>query len=168
LTAAYSPNPAPSLFPESELEAASRIAGELDAYILALITGRDGGPMGLALDDNQKAVLQILRYKRGMGNAIGLAEIVQRLSLNGRTVKGIIRELRMSWQLPIGSSKHGTEGGYYLMITDADRAVWTKDVLDQVRAELAVLRAAAGRQAGLELLGQLHMEAMRDQEAAHV
>jgi meiotically up-regulated gene 157 (Mug157) protein len=64
----------------------------------------------------------------------------------------------MNYRLPIGSSKHGTDGGYFLMITGEDRAIWVKDVLDQVRAELAVLHAAAGQQATLELLGQLQIE----------
>jgi hypothetical protein len=64
----------------------------------------------------------------------------------------------MSFHLPIGSSKHSTKGGYFLMVSDADRAVWRGDVTDQIRAEVEVLRAADGHSGALEVLGQLQME----------
>lgn len=150
----------PSLFPQTEMEMVQR----LDSEICNLLFGRRGGPLELTLDQGEIAVLRAIRFCRGLNKAINLREIQRLSGLDVRSIKGIVRVLRINFRLPIGSCKHSTEGGYYLMITDADRAAWAKDVLDQVRAELAVLRAAAGHKAGLELLGQLHMEAV---EAAH-
>ena len=150
----------PSLFPESQEAAIAR----LDSEIRDLLFGHSGGPLGLKLDQGEIAVLRAIRQSRGLANAVNLREIQRLSGLDVRSIKGIVRVLRMNFRLPIGSCKHATDGGYYLMITDADRAAWAKDVLDQVRAELGVLRAAAGHRAGLELLGQLHMEAV---DAAH-
>jgi len=143
-------------FPESQEIRIARI----DALISALLMGTSGGPLSLSLEEPEKAVLRAVRYMRGLANAMPIREIQQRTSLDARQIKQAVRTLRMSFHLPIGSSKRGAEGGYYIIVTDDDCKAWTKDVLDQVRGELAVLRAAAGHQAGLELLGQLHMEAL--------
>jgi hypothetical protein len=137
----------------------------LDAEILQLIVGYPGGRFNLSLGEDEKAVLRAIRYCRGIVNAINIRQIQAHIDRDVRVIKKAVRTLRMDYRIPIGSSKHGTDGGYYLIVTEADRAAWVKDVLDQVRAELAVLRAAAGHQAGLELLGQLHMEAMNEQKA---
>lgn len=144
----------PSLFPESPEAAIQR----LDSILLNLLLGHPGGTIGLSLEEDERDVLRAIRYMRGRANAITIGEIQAITKLSPRLIKKAVRTLRMEYQLPIGSSKHGTEGGYFLMITEADRLVWVKDVLDQVQAELAVLRAAAGQQATLELLGQLHLE----------
>jgi hypothetical protein len=101
-----------------------------------------------------------------MKNAVNISEIQERAKLSARTIKGAVRSLRINFHLPIASWKHSTDGGYYLIVDDADRAAWVKDVTDQVRAEVAVLRAAAGPKAGLELLGQLQIELTADSEEA--
>jgi len=144
----------PMLFPESPEAQIAR----LDSEILNLLLGHSGGPLGLPMADDEKKVLRTIRYARGLANAITIAEIREKTDYDVRVVKKCVRALRMNYRLPIGSSKHGTDGGYFLMITGEDRAIWVKDVLDQVRAELAVLHAAAGQQATLELLGQLQIE----------
>jgi hypothetical protein len=146
-----------SMFAESHEEAVSR----LDQTILNLLLGYPGGPLGLSPEDDDKAVLRAIRYQRGLANTISIHELQTLTRLSARQIKKTVRGLRMNFHLPIGSSKSGTDGGYYLILTEADRAAWVKEVLDQVRAELAVMRAAAGQQATLELLGQLSMEVKR-------
>ena len=143
-----------ALFPEP-LEV--RIA-KLDATILALIMGHSGGPLGLQLSEDERKVLRLVRFARGAANAVPLREVQSRTELDPRSIKQAVRNLRVNFRLPVGSAKSSSGGGYFLMITAEDRALWTKDVLDQVRAEVAVLRAALGRQSTLELLGQLRME----------
>lgn len=143
-----------SLFPETQEMAIAR----LDSQILDLMLGHNGGPLGLTLEEDEKSVLRAIRYMRGVRNAITIAELQKITNLSPREIKKSVRTLRMSFQLPIGSSKHSEHGGYFLIISAEDRSVWVGDVLDQVRAELAVLRAAAGPQATLELLGQLRAE----------
>lgn len=145
----------PSLFPESREVAIAR----LDSEILMLLMGHAGGSLGIDLDVAEKNVLRAIRYMRGLSSTIPISELQRITKLSARQIKEVVRTLRMNFHLPIGSSKRSGTGGYYLIVTAADRAAWVKDVLDQVRAELAVVRAAAGPQATLELLGQLHMEA---------
>jgi hypothetical protein len=131
---------------------------EIDQYIASLLVGESGGPFGLRLQPEEKAVLQAVRYHRGAANAVPIRELTQRLKMNERQVKLIVRTLRISFRLPIGSSKHGIEGGYFIIITPEDQAVFLKGPLDQIRAELEVVRAVAGHQSALELLGQLQLE----------
>ncbi len=144
----------PGLFPESMQQVIDRLDGE----ILALLLGGAGGKFSLALSPAERKVLAAIRYHRGHNHAISLDDIQTRTSINGRTVKHVVRSLRMNFRLPIGSSKHSAKGGYFLMIDPEDIAIWRGDVLDQVRAELEVIRAAAGDQTVQELLGQLRVE----------
>jgi hypothetical protein len=143
-----------SLFPASPEEQAAK----LDAVILNLLMGHPGGPFNQALEPVERNVLRTIRFKRGIKQAISIRDIQQQVEVDARSIKQAVRTLRINFRLPIGSTKHATDGGYFLMLTAEDRAAWAKEVLDQVRAELGVLRAAAGDQVSLELLGQLRIE----------
>jgi hypothetical protein len=151
-----------SLFPEDLQTRVRRI----DDEILRLLMGKPGGPLQIPLSDEEKMVLENIRYHRGLTNAVNIGEIHAHTKLNVRTIKAAVRTLRLNFRVPIGSCKHATEGGYYIMIDAGDRATWIKDITDQIRAEAAVLRAAADDQAALEMLGQLRMEI--EAEASHV
>lgn len=146
------------LFPPTAEETAARIDGE----IRDLIVGHRGGPMGLRLEDNEKAVLRAIRGHNGAASAIPIRAIAAGAGLDIRTIKSVVRALRMSFHLPIGSSKHGEAGGYFLMVTEADVALWASDVLAQVRAEISVLKAAAGRKRAIELAGQIREELLME------
>jgi hypothetical protein len=150
-----------SLFPESVDMRKQRLGAEMDHLLLR----RPGGPLKIPLEDSEKAVLDCLRYRYGIRNAMTIREIQLRTQLDPRTIKQSVRTLRINFRMPIGSWKHADKGGYFIILDDEDRSAWVKDVLDQVRAEVGVLKAAAGRQAGLELLGQLQIEI--EQEEAH-
>lgn len=144
------------LFPPTAEEIAERV----DREIRDLLLGHHGGPLGLLMEAPEKDVLRCLRGHAGVAKAIRLRDVCEATKLDVRNVKSIVRGLRMKFRLPIGSSKNGAEGGYFLMVTDADRAVWAKDVLDQVRAEVSVLRSAAGQKVALELAGQIRNDLM--------
>jgi hypothetical protein len=153
-----------SLFPESRQERIDRI----DRQIRELLTGVHSGPLGVSLSEDEKAVLGCLRFHRGLDSALGLSEISQRTGIGARGVKGAVRNLRMSFSVPIASSKSSTLGGYYLIVTDDDLKVWLSDVFDQMRAEAAVVRSVAGPARTLELLGQLHLKAQEESETPNV
>jgi len=138
------------LFPPTPEE----LAAKIDKQILDLILGYSGGLYGLALGTVEKSVLRMLRNHNGYESAVSIADLQKSLALDARTIKQAIRTLRLNYHLPI---------------TRRDVEIWAKDVLDQVRAEVAVLRAAAGNQIGLEILGQLRNEALNaaEQEAVH-
>lgn len=149
-----------SLFPDFAPSIEDRIQ-HIDGEILELLCGKPGGPLGLTLSDDEKRVLTAIRYRRGSHRAITIREMLEQMHgvrLSDRQVKKSVRTLRVQFHLPIGSSKQGSEGGYFIMLTEEDHAILRNQVLDQVRAELEVLRSVDGPQAALELLGQLQLE----------
>lgn len=149
-----------SLFPPSIEE----LRQTIDSEIEWLLFGNAGGPLNLVLSDNERRVLSKIRYRLGAANAISIAEIRAELgqfsadALTDREIKNIVRTLRLQFHLPIGSSKRGSSGGYFIMLTGEDHAILRAQVIDQVRAELEVLKAVDGPHAALELLGQLQLE----------
>jgi hypothetical protein len=157
-----------SLFPEPKQTVEERIQ-RIDGEILQLLCGKPGGHLGLTLTDNQKRVLGLVRYRRGSARAMTIREMQMTIKsqekqqfssrLTDREIKQAVRALRMEFHVPVGSSKHGSDGGYFIMVSDEDHGILRGQILDQVRAELAVLRAVDGPQATLELLGQLQLEA---------
>lgn len=142
------------LFPEFEQSITERI----DSTILMLLTGNAGGPLGMTLNDDEKTILRMLRYMRGLRNTLSIREIQQKTKFSPRSIKDIVRCLRLNFALPIGSSKSSLGGGYYIMITREDVSAWGKDLFGQVRAEVAAFHGAAGPRATAELLGQLGLE----------
>jgi hypothetical protein len=150
-----------SLFPDLSPSVEER-ARLLDLEIELLLFGKPGGPLKLNLSDDEKQVLRAIRFHRGADRAITIRQMrdlwVKSVQLSERQVKNAVRTLRIDFRLPIGSSKKGSDGGYFLMLTEQDHAILHKQVLDQVRAELEVLKAVDGPRAALELLGQLQIE----------
>lgn len=143
-----------SLFPESQELVTSRI----DAQISWLLFGHAGGALNIPLEHREREVLRLLRYRRGLANAMPLREIEEKAGLSPREIKETVRALRLNFHLPIGSSKSGTAGGYYLIVSAEDMAAWVKDFTDQIRAQAEVLRAVAGAPATQALFGQLALE----------
>ena len=149
-----------SLFPDLR-ETIEERARAIDAEILLLLTGKAGGPLGLELSADERRVLSAVRCRRGSRNALPIREIQRSMgdgALTDRAIKKTVRTLRVNFHLPIGSSKLAGEAGYFIMLTDEDHAILRGQVLDQVRAELEVLKAVDGPRAALELLGQLQLE----------
>jgi DNA-binding MarR family transcriptional regulator len=143
-----------TLFPEPQEAVAARV----DAQICCLLLGHPGGALNVPLEHNEREVLRMLRYMRGASNAVPIRAIENRTGLDPRAIKQAVRNLRLNFHLPIGSSKNSARAGYYVMVSPEDRAAWRKDVTDQIRAEVEVLRAADGDHAALEVLGQLALE----------
>jgi len=143
-----------SLFPESEQQ-----RGEaLDQEIVRLIHGQPGGPFEQCLSGDEQAVLSAIRFHRGAKNAVTIREMRSRLQLSDREIKGIVRALRISWHLPIGSSKDSVDGGYFLILSAEDQEVFDANFLDQIRAQVQAHRCVSGPARTRELLGQLSLE----------
>jgi hypothetical protein len=146
-----------SLFPEPVEERIQRI----DAEILALLIGKSGGPLGLHLSHAERLVLSAIRFCRGAARAITIRDMRNFKGceeLDAREIKEAVRALRINFRVPIGSSKMSSGGGYFIMLTAEDHSILHKQVLDQVRAEIEVLKAVDGPRTTLELLGQLQLE----------
>lgn len=133
-------------------------AAALDQDIDMLLRGVLGAPFGLSMENAEKAVLARIRYHRGAANPITIRELQAKTGFGEREIKAIVRKLRLSFRLPIGSSKHAGVGGYFLILSDDDLRVFLTGPLQQVRAELEVVRAVGGARAARELLGQLSLE----------
>lgn len=131
-------------------------AADLDCTIGHLLRGRAGGPFRMRLSAEEAAVLAGIRYHRGSANAVTIRDLQERTKLQDRAIKGCVRALRINFRLPIGASKDPATGGYFLVITPEDLALAMKSPLDQIRAELDVVRALGGNTR--ELLGQLSLE----------
>lgn len=132
-----------------------------DQLIGKLIFGQRGGPFDQTLDSEQASVLRAIRYHRGAKHAIPIHQLRALLKMSDRKIKDIVRNLRISFHLPIGSSKSGTEGGYFLILTPEDQKVFDRTVLDQVYAQIQAHRGASGPARTGELLGQLLLEVQK-------
>lgn len=130
-------------------------AAALDCQIDRLLRGQPGGPFGLVLLDPERAVLKGLRYHRGSANPITLAELRERTGFTDRDIKSCVRTLRLSFRLPVGASKNSEHGGYFLILTPEDLRLYLASPLQQIRAELEVVRAVGDENAARELMGQL-------------
>ncbi len=152
-----------SLFPDAEPSVEER-RQIVDMKIEWLLFGNPGGPLNLMLSDDEKRILAAIRYRRGSVNAISIVEMRAAMEdskdgvLSERQIKQIVRTLRVDFHLPIGSSKQGSHGGYFVMLSEEDYSILRSQILDQVRAEMEVLKAVDGPRAALELLGQLQLE----------
>lgn len=134
-------------------------ASEMDQRIAELLHGMPGGPSQLYLDSAECAVLRALRFHRGAANAISIRELTSRLKIAEREIKQIVRTLRVSFRLPIGSSKSATAGGYFVIVSIEDQEIAAQGPLAQIRAEAEVLRVITSPERTRELLGQIQLEA---------
>ncbi len=113
---------------------------------------------GLSCAEQERTVLRAIRFHRGAENAVSIREITNLTKIEAREVKNIVRTLRCNFHLPIGSSKHATKGGYFIILTQEDQAIFDSDFLGQIRAQVDAHRAVSGPHRTRELLGQLQME----------
>jgi|SRR6185437_2067544 len=133
-------------------------ADAVDQQIVELLHGLRNGPLGEHLDSAEMAVLRLIRYRRGVANAISIREIQEKLDLGEREIKQIVRTLRIDFRLPIGSSKNGSTGGYFIIASIEDQAVAVAGPLAQIRAEAEILKVLTNPERTRELLGQIQLE----------
>ena len=136
----------------------SSAADAVDQQIVDLLTGKNGGPMGLRPSAEEMAVLRAIRYHRGAKNAISIRDLQAKIDLSEREIKQIVRTLRVAFRLPIGSSKSATAGGYFIVVSIEDQEIAASGPLAQIRAEVEVLRLITSPERTKELLGQIQLE----------
>lgn len=139
-------------------DSAESMALAIDQQIADLLHGDPSYPSGHFLAPPETAVLRAIRYRRGAGNPIGIRELVSRLKITEREIKQIVRTLRVDFRLSIGSSKSATNGGYFLIVSIADQEIAARSPLDQIRAEVEVLKLLTSAERTRELLGQISLE----------
>jgi len=127
---------------------------QVDRQVMDVLCGRSRFPVS----DRQIDLLRILRSKYGMGRAVQIGELAERININPRTIKEEIRGLVVDHQLPIGASRDGERGGYYLITTPEEAAAATADYKKEIVALARRVRVLEGQKGINELLGQLRIE----------
>ena len=89
----------------------------------------DKGPWPLTA--RQRRLLEILRNRQGRNHAIGIAELEQRLTCGPREIKSDVRELVVTFRLPIVASRDGETGGYFFATTAEERQIFSSDYLKE-------------------------------------
>lgn len=145
----------PTLFANDPAERAKALDQRLVELIYCM---GDGGLYNQTVSAEERAVLKALRHHTSSTNPVALRTICEKADLSERQVKDCIRNLRLSFRLPIGASRSGAGGGYWFFVTDEDRVLFRSIYLRQILSELEVLRAVDSKEAVLELLGQLASE----------
>lgn len=130
----------------------------LDLRITQLLYGTGEGLFGHALNAPERVVLKALRYHTSSSNPITIRQLSSKTEMNERDVKDVVRRLRLSFGLPIGASRNGANGGYYFILTDEDRRLFKTMFMQQIKAELEVMRVVCTADETRELLGQLTLE----------
>ena len=111
--------------------------------------------------DVQRALLYKLEYHIGREKAVSVGELAERLKQTPRSVKEIVRELRMQpFRVPIGSSRDQKEGGYFLCATVEERLETAEQYSRQAFSELKVWRDLLEPHELAERLGQLQLQLM--------
>ncbi len=125
----------------------------IDRQIMDVLTGR----YTYAPSENQRALLHLLRMRRGLSRAISIGEIGERLKLSPRTVKEEIADLTIRFRLPIGSSRDSSQPGYYLAITKSERLASATPHINQALKHLARANVLLDQHEMAELMGQLNL-----------
>jgi hypothetical protein len=124
------------------------------ARIHAAIT--DQGPWPLS--EPQRKILECLRGRQGRLLAMTIGELQQRLNATDRAIKSDVRELVVTYKLPIVASREADAGGYYFAVTAEERIAGTADYVKEIVAlarRVAVIRNTTDMNA---LWGQIALE----------
>jgi biotin operon repressor len=115
-----------------------------------------GGGAAAPLTGNERALLAILRYHKGVGNARKLEELAAQLKVSPREVKQLAKTLTEQHGVPIGARRQPPYG-YFLCVTPDDYAAARRPYLNEVLSLLRRLKALNPDQRLLELYGQLEL-----------
>ncbi|QNI34502.1 hypothetical protein H7849_11765 [Alloacidobacterium dinghuense] len=126
----------------------------VDQQVLNLLCGRTQFPV----TEQQRHILELLRYRRGRSKAIKISEISSRLNLSARFVKDMVRSLVVDFKLQIGASRDGADGGYYLVMSDEEALDTARPYIEEGIAMFKRAQVFVGTRAILELRGQLSIE----------
>jgi hypothetical protein len=94
------------------------------------LTGR--GPWELT--DRQRKLLECLRGRQGRRLAMPISDLVDKVKTDPRAIKADVRELVMSFRLPIVASRDADDGGYFFAVTAEERISGTGDYVKEIVA----------------------------------
>jgi hypothetical protein len=122
---------------DKELRADAVAANEL--RIRAALMGR--GPHEVT--DRQRRLVELLRGHQGRLQAMPCAELEAKLSCDDRIIRREVRDLVMTFRLPIVASRDAESGGYFFAVTSEERFTYTRQYIQEGRqlfARAAIIR----------------------------
>jgi hypothetical protein len=125
--------------------------GCLDEQVANLLLGKTP----FCITEHQRRLLHILAKRYGRDRAISIGELKQRLEISERAIKDMVRSLVTDFFLPVGASRNGSDGGYYLVMTAEEARSTAQPYIDEALKLLKRASVLVGHRAILELRGQL-------------
>lgn len=110
------------------------------------------------LTERQRRLLEWLRGRQGRLQAISIAEIVARVGSGPREIKADVRDLVVTFGLPIVASRDGEAGGYFFAVTAEERISGTADYLKEITALAERVRVIRNLHDLRTLFGQISNE----------
>lgn len=110
------------------------------------------------LNERQARLLEILRWRQGRAHAIGIAELMPRLKCGAREIKEAVRELVVTFRLPIVASRDAEGGGYFFATTAEERMTGSSDYLKEAAKLIQRALIIRSDQDVKVLLGQIELE----------
>ena len=102
--------------------------------------------------------LTLLRNHQGQKRSVALGAIAERLHMSPRDVKGLVRDLRVSFGVQIGSAR-GDDSGYYVIESGEECFTATNAIYNQAISEL---RMVAIMRKGAQTMDQLRQQIALD------
>jgi predicted transcriptional regulator len=110
------------------------------------------------LSESQRKLLEALRGRQGRLQARSIENLMSALGSNPRSIKADVRELVMSFRLPIVASRDGETGGYFFAVSAEERVRYSADYVKEAVALLSRAAIIRNDQDMSALLGQVSIE----------
>ena len=116
------------------------------------------------LTQRQRRLLELLRGRQGRLLALPICELTGKLDADPRSIKADVRELVMSFHLPIVASRDSEDGGYFFAVTAEERISGSADYVKEIIALAERVRVIRGHHDLSALFGQISTEIPTENE----
>ena len=116
------------------------------------------------LTERQRRILECLRGRQGRLLAMSITELIERVGSVPREIKSDIRELVMTFRLPIVASRDSENGGYFFAVTVEERISGTADYVKEIVALAERVRIIRNLHDLKSLFGQISNDLTPAQE----
>jgi hypothetical protein len=116
------------------------------------------GRSACELTERQRRLLECLRGRQGKLQAMSIAEAIARVGGTPRDIKADVRELVVTFGMPIVASRDGEAGGYFFATTADERIAGTADYVKEIVALAERIRVIRNLHDLRALFGQISNE----------
>jgi hypothetical protein len=106
----------------------------------------------------ERRLLECLRGRQGRLQAMTIAEVIARVGSGPREIKADVRELVVTFGMPIVASRDGDAGGYFFAVTAEERISGTADYVKEIVALAERIRVIRNLHDLRALFGQISNE----------